>query len=485
MSNINYKEALKEIQSHLNNDLSVKERMELVNKLLDNGVKLEFDYNHYEFVFTYTEEEFQDINIASIFEYISSQIFIQQNGQKKKKHFRYDETYLAKGLNNVADYVLDKWDTSDDRNAELDEYEVWSKYEVDRGRKDRENKRVIGFNADVIDDYLESGLSKTVTKGLEVHVDMIDDYLSKSQQSFKFSEKEKRQQRNQEVIDNLEKYPDLKVNYDTWKQLGLKYGFDMEDYTKEERKILKQSWIVQFENEDHPVSPKKRYYELRKHYNEMGYGLHILLQQLQKNISVDKSKQLVPLQDTDNEIYELFDLTKPEHVAALLRIDHDKSKKEYFPLYYILHNEYKNKSDSGLYYIFEEFQKALQLTDFNEMEKDIVNLLMGVHEEYCIYNQACTVNPYNLIVKYINEKYNLNKTKANIIHIIENKIASLIANTYYNIKIGTHSLKCTKCEKEKQATLINFGIDTRNKTGFKSICRKCLAEKEREKVSNI
>ncbi|MDQ1003984.1 hypothetical protein QFZ28_004384 [Neobacillus niacini] len=483
MSNLNYKEALKEIQSHLNNDLSVKERMELVNKLLENGVKVEFDYTTYEFVVTYTEDEYQDINIESIFEYISSPVFRKQNGDKKKKHPRYEETYLAKGLDNISDYVLNKWHDWEGRNENLDDYEVWSKYEVERGRKDRENKRVIGFNADVIDDFLENGLSDTVKKGLEVHVDKVDDYLSKSQKSFKLSENEKKQQRNQEVLDNLEKCPDLKVSYDSWKQLGLKYGFDMEDYTKEERKLLKQSWITQFGNEDHPVTPKKRYYELRKHYNEMGYSLHVLFQQMQKKIKVNKAKQLIPWVDVDNQIYDLFDLEKPEHVAALLKIDYDKKDKEYFPLYYLLHNDYKDKSDSGLYYIFEEFHEALKLTGLNDMEKDIVDLILDVHEGYCIYNQACTVNPYNLVMKYINEKYGLNKSKANIIHIIENKIARLIADTYYNIKIGTHTLKCTKCEKEKLATLNNFGIDTRNKTGFKSICRKCLAQVEREKIN--
>ncbi|MEH7483195.1 hypothetical protein V7157_19435 [Neobacillus drentensis] len=480
MSNLNYKEALKEIQSHLNNDLSVEERMELVNKLLDKGVKVEFDYNVFEFVL----DEYQEINIESIFEYIDSPVFRKQNGDKRKAHPRYEETYLAKGLNNISDYVLDEWQEWEGRNKELDDYEVLSKYEVERGRKDRENKRVIGFNVDVIDDFLENGLSDTVKQGLEVHVDKVDDYLSKSQKSFKLSENEKRQQRKQEVLDNLQNYPDLKVSYDSWKQLGLKYGFDMEIYTKEEREMYKRSWIVEFENEYHPISPKKRFYELRKHYNEMGYALHVLLQQIQKKIKVNKSKQLTPWVDVDNEIYDLFDLETPEHVAALLKIDYDKKDKEYFPLYYLLHNDYKDKSDSGLYYIFEEFQEALKLTDLNDMEKDIVNLIKDTHDGYCIYNQACTTNPYNLIMKYINGQYGLNKTKANIIQYIENKIARLIADTYYNLKIGTHSLKCTKCEKEKLATLNNFGIDKRNKTGFKSTCRKCLAVTERNKMIN-
>jgi hypothetical protein len=461
-----YRQSLKEVQQQLNNQLTIEERINLINSMFPDD-----------------KYSFKNEPGEGLFDYINSELFKVRHILKKKNiHIPYEDTYLAIGLSNISNYLLEKWSTWDSRNSEHEQFNIWSDYEIQRGRKDKDTKRVIGVNMDVIDDFLENGLPDSVLKGLEVHIEVIEDYASKTQH--KASEEEKRRIRKQEVMDNLEQYPDLMESYKVWKGIGLKYGFDLDEYSKIERDQLKDEWLLEFSKEEHIHSPQKRYYELRKQYNDMGYTLHTILKQLQKTVKIKKSQHMSPMINTDDQIYDKFDLSKGDHVAALLKIDYDKKNKEYLPLYYMLNAEYKDKVDSGIHYILEEFHEAVSETEFNDIEREIVELILDIHSEQSIYQQACTINPYSLIMKYINEKYSLGKSKANIIHIVNEKIASLIANTYLNQKIGTVKIKCSGCKKEKFASLVNFGVDTRNKTGFKSICKKCLAEKGRvNKVS--
>lgn len=458
-----YQEGLLNIQTTINGnkELEINDRLALIKQLLEN--------------------QNENANLKVLKDFFNSIYFTKQI-VKKKTDRRDEENYYSVGLSNVADYLLDKY--NDYEQANYKDYDVWSRYEVARGRKDRENKKIIGFSQDVIDDAVSNDLPWTVQKGLEVHVDMVDDYISKSEKAFKLSEEDKRKQRKQELLDKIEEFPELKIAYDTWKQFGLTYGFDMDDYTKEDRQLLKNQWLSKFESEESIHSPNKRYYELRQQYNEMGYMLHKTMKQLQKTVKLRKSKQLTPYVDVDGQIGDTFDLGNKEHITALLKIDYDKKNKEYIPLFYVLHNDYQERVDTSLHHLFQEFNSVLETVELNDIGQDIIYLILDRHSEQSIYTEACTFNPYNLIVQYINEKYNLKKTKANIIKIIENEIASSIANEYFNSKIGTQKIKCNKCEKEKFATLVNFGLDTRNKTGFKSTCRKCAAEIEKERRNN-
>lgn len=462
-----YQEGLTNIQAKLNGqkDLEISERLELINQLFESPV---------------TVDEKSDL--TSIEDFFDSEQFKFQINPKSK-HKRTEEQYHSIGLSNIADYLLDEWESFEGKNEELKDNTVWSRYEIARGRQDRESKRVIGFNSDVVDDYLTNGLPASVKKGYAVHSDKVDQF--NSEEIHKVSEKEKLKQRKQQVLENLENHPELKESYDAWKEIGLQYGFDTEEYTSQERSEIQNKWIKQFEQEEHSFTPQKRLYDIRKHYNDMGYGLHTILKNVKQTIKVKKTIQPQSWIDYDDEIGTEFNLSEKKHVAGLLKVDYDQKNKEYLPIYYILHNDYKDKIDSSVYGILNKLDEVLGEIEFSEVERDILDLLLDRHNEFTIYNQACTVNPYKVLTKYINEIHNLKKSKGQIIDIIENKISSLIASTYHNITIGTMKIKCNKCESEKFASLENFGIDTRNKTMFKSTCKKCLAaaEKNRKKLA--
>jgi hypothetical protein len=481
MTNLNYKETLKEIQSRLNNELNVKERMELVNKFLDYGVKVEFDYNEYGFVFTYSDEELKEIHLESILEYISSPIFIKQNGRKKKIHPLYENTYLAIGLSNISDYVLYKWHEWENNNHLLDDYTIQSKYDLARLASAGSKKSIVGFDTSVADDFLENSVSKTVMQGWEFHVDQLEKHTRQTDDIFRLSEDTKREIRNNLIIKNLEKYPTLKERYIAYKEMGIRYGFDKE-LSPEQKAEMKQKWIEHFSKEkNHPVKPKDRYYRLLQMYNNIGYELSVVQQQLASVVQPKPNKQPLKQVQTVEDyagafVLKMVKLDIPEHINGLLTIQKGIKVGEYHPLYIMLKQKYKTDDEPVFNLLESEFNEVLEVADLTDMERDIVNLIIGKHQEFNIYVQG-NKNPYEYIALYINEKYQQKKTKTNIMRMVEKGISKVIANTYQDLENGLDIKKCTSCRVEKMASENNFGKDTRKKDGLKSICKKCTAKK--------
>lgn len=453
-------EVLKPLKEEIDYSLDLENRLELVNRLINEN--------------------------ESIIQFISQAEFKRKHGAKKKGEPLSHEDYFCKQLEQFSDYLLKKYDEYED--VKYKEYTVLSDYVIKKDISDRENKRIVGINTDVMEE--DDELPATVVAGLEIHIDMLDQYTTEEYQqkinTYKLSEKKKKQLRDQTVQENLDKYPILKENYEYWRNIGLVYGLSNE-LSKKEKEKLKQYWLKEFEKDNYPMSPRQRYYKLRKMYNAIGYELSLILTQLQKLVKRRMYEKELYAVDYEEILEKTLDLTDQRHINALLTIQKGKKVGEYYPLYKMIEEKYKDDKDSKIHIFLSEFKDALNIADLSEMQRDIVNLIIDKHDEMSIYHEDSKENPYKLIAKYINERYNLKKEKRNIIHIVKTKISRIIANTYIDLEKGLDTKKCSSCGINKMASIYNFGKDKRNKDGLKSICKRCAArsEKSRRKERKI
>jgi hypothetical protein len=399
--------------------------------------------------------------------------YFRNQGIKKKDDKLTHENYLCRKLDKLADYLLTQYD---EEYSKFKDYTMLNEY----GRV-MNQKREVGISYEEVEEYAgETYLSDAMLKGLEVHIDMIEQYASKSASEFedvyKLSEDEKKKMRDEYVKGKLDKSPMLKQMFEEWLKLGEIYGFAAKD--EETRNEIQSFWIEKFKNEKHPLTPKQRMYRLREMYHHLGYELFEVAKNI-ANPTVVKNKDS-NIQD-DNQIEQaiekVFDMGDPRHVAGLLTIQRDK-KGNFHPIFVMLEEKHKNHIDSPIRHILDECKYVLKFADLSEIERDIVDLIIQEPKIMKEAQRFTNRNPYTMIVDYINEKYGLSKTKRDIIHTVD-KISRIVANTYIDLKKEVGMKKCTYCEKEKLASLNNFGRDTRNKSGLKSICRKCASEKEK------
>jgi hypothetical protein len=474
---ISTNEAIQPIKEQMDYTLNPQERAELITYLLDE------DKNTYH----------------NLVEYLSSKFYRKiVHGYKKSKDFRADENFFCKQLDSVADYLLHDFDIRLDVTGSLKDYKVLSRYALDKGVSDGQNKRIVGLYTAVI----EKGepMPPSVLKGLEVHVEMIDEITEPEvKANYKLSEDKKRKNRKGEVnkyLNSDKVDPNFVKMYREWEDLGIKYGLH-ESYSKEEKREIKSFWIGKFmKDKDHPLSAKDRFMKINKQFNQFGYDLHLIVEKLRQPVVPRKVNQRPhPKQKEIIDNYHFFkkiDLTDSSHVNALLSVvDTDMQKtfkgehykwKEYHPIYKSVTEKHKDKH-TYLEILDSEFRDALEIADLDDMQRDIVNLILDQHEELSVYEEI-TVNPYKLIAEYVNDKYDLHKTKTEIKHIIEQRISKVIANTYEDLENGLDMKKCNDCGKEKLLSKNNFSPDTRNKTGYKGACKKCLAEKA-QKVNKV
>jgi hypothetical protein len=464
-----YRESLKNIQKQVNKELSIEDRMELIHQLLPSD----------KFVFGENED------FKAILEFISSERFRKQNGHKKKKiDPQYEDTFLAISLSYISDYLLDKWGEWKGRNnyyenINLEDYQIQSRYDLERLLKAGNKKSNVGFDTSVADDFLENSVSQNVLQGWEFHVDQLEKLTKRANDIFNFSEDAKREMRNKLIMDKLNN-PTLRERYIAYKEMGLRYGFD-KDLTVEQKLQMKKQWIEFFQKEKgHPVKLKDRYYRLLKDFNDIGYELSIILQQLSKEVKPRQNNQPTQRPQTveDNAgafVLGIVNLGIREHVMGLLSIQKGKKVGEYYPLFMMIKEKYQSE-DSPFGILESEWNEVLEIADLTDMERDIVFLIIGRQKEFNIYDKG-NQNPYEYIAEYINEKYHQKKTKTDIVKMVEKHISKVIANTYEDLEKGLDSKKCTCCKNEKLASTHNFSEDDRKKDGLKSICKKCVAKK--------
>ncbi|UOQ47779.1 hypothetical protein MUN88_17250 [Gracilibacillus caseinilyticus] len=439
-------EIFKEITSKLDyNEVDPFTRIELVEDQIANNDELK-DYVNWDDG-SYFKTNFVNLKVG-------------KNGDPLS-----DEVPYSKNMEKLSTYILKQYKNFE--NANYLDYPIMSKYRVEKDKEDGKNKMVIGINTDVFNE--KEDLPKSVINGHEMHVDMLDEQISSNK--INKSEDVKRQERRQDVLDNLDNYPELKERYDTWKELGLKYGLD-ESYTNEEKESYRQYLMNKFAEEENMYSPKQRLYLINKMYNADGYDLTILLNSLKDTIySNPVERSFDTTREQDDVLEETLNLGDVDHVSGLLSIM--KEDREYLPVYQGLEVKYLDNVESFTYWALEQFRNAIMKTDLSNEEKEIVLLLMDKHKVFNIYNNGVTVDPYKILNKFINEKYGKKRSKAQLVKFIHKTIARKIANTYQAIQDGIDSKECGCCGKEKLLINDNWAKDNKGKNGFRSECKAC------------
>lgn len=464
MKNI-FHDIFADVENKLKNS-GLNDKLELLNKVFEN-------WNVH---ILNTDEEVVEQYLKNLNQLIE---YFRNQGIKKKGDKLTHENYLCRKLDNLADHLLVQYD---EEYSKFKDYTMLNEY----GRS-MNTKRELGISYDEVEEHSgDTYLSDTMLKGLEVHIDMIEHYASKSASEFddiyKLSEDEKKKIRDKYVKGKLDQYPMLEKMFDEWLKLGEMYGFTEKD--KEKRNEIQSFWIEKFKNENYPLTPKQRMYRLRKMFNDLGYELFKIAESISNSTVVKNTDSNFQDNQFEQAIENVFDLGDPIHVAALLKIQRDK-KGNFHPIFVMLEEKHKEHIDTPIRHILDEFKNVLKFADLSNIERDIVDLIIQEPKIMKEAKKFADRNPYIMIVKYINDKYGLYKTKRDIIHIIEKKISRIIVNTYIDLKNEVGMKKCTYCDKEKLASLNNFGRDLRNKSGLKSICKKCASEKEklRSKIS--
>lgn len=444
----------------------LNDRLELLNKV--------FEYWNVHIL--NTDDEVVEQHLKILYQLIE---YFRNQGIKKKDDKLTHENYLCRKLNKLADHLLVQYD---EEYSKFKDYTMLNEY----GRS-MNTKRELGISYDEVEEHAgDTYLSDTMLKGLEVHIDMIEQYTSKNVSEFedvyKFSEDEKKKIRDEYVKEKLDQSPLLEKMFNEWLRLGEMYGFTEKD--KEKRDEIQNFWIEKFKNEKHLLTPKQRMYRLRKMYNDLGYELFKIAESISNPTAVKNTDSNFQDDQFEQAIENVFDLGDPRHVAGLLTIQRDE-KGNFHPIFVMLEEKHKEHIDSPIRHIIDEFKNVLKFADLSNIERDIVDLIIQEPKIMKEAQRFADRNPYIMIIKYINNKYGLYKTKRDIIHMIEKKISRIIANTYIDLKNEVGLKKCTYCSKEKLASLNNFGRDLRNKSGLKSICKKCASKKEklRSKIS--
>lgn len=437
-----YKLAFSILKQGLNKELTLEDRMKAVNKLFEHKL---FDV---------------------IKEYTNHWKYGLYNGILKKGMPLYSESHFALTLSNIAWYLLQSFASKDG---------LLSDEAIERQAS---SNRIIGI------DETYDNESQDAVRGLEMNIDLLEKYIDGSFVSRGLSEEKLRELRNKSVMDNLEKYDELKEHYTSYIEFGLTYGFD-KGLGIDEKANIKNLWIEQFGKEGGIYSPKQRYTMLNKMYNQLGTDIARVNDILRKSVMSKKTKQVFVSKDANDHpesiVLDLVNLCDIDHVNGLLTIQYDSSIRKYFPLYKLIKEKYKG-TDSKFQIIEEELKDTIRLADLSNEDIDIIKLIIGEHDVNLYDGLLDNVNPYPLIVEYINSTYGKNYTVGKLKSIVSNRIVRNITETYIDLEDGVGMKKCTSCGEEKLGSKNNFGQDKRNKSdGLKSACRACEAKNIREK----
>jgi hypothetical protein len=415
-------------------------------------------------------------------EYLQSQSYAKKQVKLKSNRLAEEDLFTS-DLDKMATYIIEKGFTKEDvkDNEQLkDLNKTWKEYSI---LSDYGNVKNLQRNLDIShEDPSDEDNSFVAAKGV-VYINSLHEAMKENGALYRLSEDKKKKLRDQHVYDNLGKYPTLDEAYYNWVAFGEEYGFS-DSFTVEERNRIQDKWKVKFATEKHPLSPSKRMFKLEEMYGHLGYELSLILKEL--GSPVEKRQHQKPVENNAglDELEMILSLSDPSHVKGLLTIQSDKGyerRLEYYPLFKMLCDKHMGDINSPLHDTLHKFVEVVNVADLSLIEREIVELVMSdlrVHDNENIDRMK---NPYSSIADYINVKYNESFDKKKVIHTINNKIVPILVGTCRDLEKGVSKKKCTECKVSKFASETNFGKDTRNVSGLKSVCKKCATENEKNR----
>lgn len=428
-----------------------------------NSIREHFDYNEYNYIQNFTDALEDPENISEYIDYVSSEQY-RGSHYKSKQDYLFEDTYFNKQLEQIADIMLDDYDN---QNGEYADYTLLTDYAIER------DERNLAIETNVDSDAIE--------RGLAIHVDVLDSI--DAEQTLELSDRVRRVKRYEDVRANLDNYPDLKQMYESWEQMGLTYGFH-ESYTKEEKEAIRDKWLKKFaEDVNNPYTPKNRMRLLRKNYNELGYDMHLALEQLRNPIYSNNSNHHVDYTGKNHAVdllEETFSLYDYEHVVALLEIQKESRKarvigmdrvqhvNDWYPVLSMLEAKYKvSHKAGGMGTVLYDFFMAVKFADLEDYQREIINLIRQ-HESYLKtleheWIDKMLIDPYRMIRAYIKDKYDIELDMRQLRAEIRN-IAKEISAVHSDLKNDLDEKECVSCKQDKMPSAFYAG---RNE------CKKC------------
>lgn len=436
-----------------------------------NNVRKHFNPYEEDYIQNFNDRVNDSNNISEYIDYVSTDRYMESH-YKTKESPRFEETYFNKQLEQMADVMLREYDNDSGKYAD---YTLLSDY-----TQEQSEYRNVAIETD--ED------SESVKKGLAIHANLLDQ-VDEGERQLELSERVKRKQRYKDVRNNLDRYPDLKQMYEVWEEMGYNYGFH-EVYNKEEKEIIRQYWLAEFTKEvDNPYSPENRLRMINKHHNELGYDMHLALEDLRNPTQNLNKFNIVDVTTVQNDVVELledtFDLSNVDHVAVMLDIQKESKKarvvgidrvqhvNEWYPILNMLEAKYEvSKRQGGISTVLHHLHAAIRYSDLEGYQKEIIKLIRQ-QDKYIKslggkWVDKLLSNPYKMIVEYINDKYNMRLDMRQLNREID-KIAREITYVHADLMGEEKVRECVECNENKLPSAFYSGRNT---------CKKCYTNKQ-------
>jgi hypothetical protein len=456
------KDYIKKEEFQYINKKSIKDEMKDLREFMGKEIESPVDRN--ELVSKFLKDN------PFVDEYLQTKSYADKQ-VKRKFHRLAEEDLFTSDLDKMATYIIDKYDNKP--NAIWSEYSTLTEY----GNEKHSQRNLEISYEDPTDE-----MGFVAAKGV-IYINTLHEAMKENGAVYRLSEDKKKEIRKQHLHANLGNYPEFDEAYYKWVEFGEIYGFS-EKFTETEKNYIQDKYLAKFAKENNPLSPKKRMYKLREMYNHLGYELTKLLEQL--GTPIRKKKYSIPVENNAglDELEMILSLSDPSHVKGLLTIQSDQGyerRLEYYPLFKMLSDKHMDDVNSPIHDTLHKFVEVVNAADLSLIQREILELVMNdirVNENENIDRMK---NPYSSIADYINVKYNESFDKKKVIHTINNKIVPILVGTCRDLEKGVSKKKCTECKVSKFASETNFGKDTRNVSGLKSVCKKCATENEKNR----
>ncbi|MGD6831411.1 hypothetical protein ACQCT5_04575 [Sutcliffiella halmapala] len=191
-----------------------------------------------------------------------------------------------------------------------------------------------------------------------------------------------------------------------------------------------------------PMDGKVAYKKLRKVVNEINYEMSVVKENLRKPIRNGGYKPKVANPNfIPNEKFNEITLSNSDHVFGLFTFETDSIKvaadggkqirfKNYISLYQLLKDTYGSWVGNHIYHLLVAFEKSLEATGLDDMQRDIVDVVLqkeALSEKY-------DKHPYKRAAQYIEEKHGVKLENRDVKRKL-GQISKLIASVYIDLKV--------------------------------------------------
>lgn len=470
-----------------------------INAKLDH--QLEYAKDRNELVKELLNQNDWIVDLLSGEEFISSQV-------KSKKDFLNEDSKLGKTLEQIADYILfpkfddnehhKEYDYLKEQEKKLQDYrnELLQIKKKDDNCSELERVRgQISILHEKIKAYEKDYLSETMKRKNKIR-EQLEGYMDKIEEVYELAITQGGGQKNRNY-----KSHKIKIDEDYWDRMGFseagkqfrqeiidvyeeaiealkkQLGFHIKDKSEKEKyvenlikKFNQNKLVFKFKDRVRVMGGEERYFKLRKMYGQLVSDYNRVKEILVEPISFQSPTPPTTVYNFNRDTwYYDEDGNIVEISQNLINFSDPNTYKGFILNYYDLADKYEDNFTDDMWYMLRLFEDVVMKADLTSEEKFIISMLMKGKTRQDI-------------IKGFTAKFNRDISKQVLSTWITRTIPNKLTRTYiesvddwlYTYKIKGNYKKCSKCNEIKLISNDRyFGKDSRNRDGFKSICRKC------------